>query len=58
MTSINNNLSIFQSHGSLSSPNQDIRISVIGSGEIKKRVTIDDNTYTLTDPTVIHVTGN
>ena len=49
---------IFQSHASLSSQNQDLKIAVIGSGENKKRVTIDENTYTLSDPTVSHVPGN
>ena len=45
-----------QSHASLTSHNQDIKISVIGADH-KKRVIIDDNTYTLSEPTVFQGPG-
>ena len=47
---------ILKSHASLASHNQDVKISVIGADH-KKRVIIDDNTYTLSEPTIFQGPG-
>ena len=47
---------LLKSHASLASHNQDVKISVIGADH-KKRVIIDDNTYTLSEPTVFQGPG-
>ena len=47
---------LLKSHQSLASHNQDIKISVIGADH-KKRFIIDDNTYTLSEPTVFQGPG-
>ena len=46
-------------HGSLASQNQEETVAFIGSSSImkRKRIVIDDNTYTISDPSIMESLG-